>query len=102
MLALPVPQPESNVPGYGPDPAAPTQDAANTTAFDAAELAWHTYATAECAAVDTLSNWGNWLHSNRSIVECNLRLARARLHELDLVYGDRLHPRYPYPHIFTP
>jgi uncharacterized protein YecT (DUF1311 family) len=91
MLALPVP----TTPGLNDSAGGPTGQeatpAVNTAAFDAAEAAWHNYATAECGAVDTL--WRGGTIVNSIVVECNLRMARARLHELDVAYEVRLHPR---------
>jgi uncharacterized protein YecT (DUF1311 family) len=90
MLALPVPtMPGSDGGLEGPSGREGTP-ATNTAAFDAAELAWRTYATAECGAVDTL--WRGGTIVNSVVDECDLRMVRARLHELDLAYGVRLHP----------
>ncbi len=68
--------------------------ATNTAAFDAAESAWQTYATAECSAVDTY--WRGGTIVNSMVSECDLRLARARLRELDTVYSIS-HPRSTLP-----
>jgi uncharacterized protein YecT (DUF1311 family) len=90
ILALPFPAPL----GAKDDSMGPTgpegTPATNTAAFDAAESAWHTYATAECKAVDTL--WRGGTIVNSMVGECDLRMTRARLHELDTAYSLDLHP----------
>jgi uncharacterized protein YecT (DUF1311 family) len=91
MLALPVPTMPGSDDGAGGPTGHEGTPATNTAAFDAAELAWQTYATAECGAVDTLWRGGTIVNSIDG--ECNLRMARARLHELDIAYSVRLHPR---------
>jgi uncharacterized protein YecT (DUF1311 family) len=88
MLALPAPKFPGETPYIGPSGPAATP-ATNTAAFDAAELAWQTYATAECNAVDTEWRGGTIVYSK--VGYCNLRLARARLHELDTAYDTLLH-----------
>jgi uncharacterized protein YecT (DUF1311 family) len=89
MLALPAPTfPGEITPAIGPSGREATP-ATNTAAFDAAEAAWQTYATAECNAVDTF--WRGGTIVNAMVGECNLRLARARLHELNDAYDMPLH-----------
>ena len=87
MLALPVPaSPGIPTPITGPTGPEATP-ATNTAAFDTAESAWHTYSTAECGAVDTL--WRGGTIVNSMVGRCHLRMARARMHELDEVYLTR-------------
>jgi uncharacterized protein YecT (DUF1311 family) len=90
MLALTAPKMpgESDTPYVGPTGPESTP-AAEVAAFDASEAAWHTYATAECNAVDTL--WRGGTIVNSMVGSCNLRMARARLHELDDAYEMTLH-----------
>jgi uncharacterized protein YecT (DUF1311 family) len=89
MLALPAPTfPGETTPSIGPSGREATPDT-NTAAFDAAEAAWHTYTTAECAAIDTL--WRGGTIVNSMVGECDLRLTRARLHELNDAYEMPLH-----------
>jgi uncharacterized protein YecT (DUF1311 family) len=88
MLALPEPAMPGESPYIGPTGPAATP-AANAAAFDAAESAWHAYATAECNAVDTL--WRSGTIVNEMVGLCNLRMARARLHELDVAYDMHSH-----------
>jgi len=64
--------------------------ATNAAAFDAAEAAWHTYAAAECNAIDTL--WRGGTIVNSMVLGCSQRMTRARLHELDNAYDFSLHP----------
>ena len=90
MLALPVPTMPgaSGMPAIGPSGPEATP-ATNAAAFDAAESAWHTYAAAECGAIDTL--WRGGTIVNSMVGQCNQRLARTRLHELDTAYDMLLH-----------
>jgi uncharacterized protein YecT (DUF1311 family) len=84
MLALPQPTfPGETTPYVGPTGPEATP-ATNTAAFDAAEAAWHAYATAECNAVDTL--WRSGTIVNAMVGYCELRMARTRLHELNDAY----------------
>jgi uncharacterized protein YecT (DUF1311 family) len=89
ILALPQPTiPGVKYPILGPSGPEATPET-DTAAFDAAESAWHTYATAECNAVDT--DWRGGTIVNSMVGQCNLRMARARLHELDTAYSMTLH-----------
>jgi uncharacterized protein YecT (DUF1311 family) len=89
MLALPYPStPGIETPIMGPTGPAATP-VTNTAAFDAAELAWHAYATAECNAVDTL--WRSGTIVNAMVGYCELRMTRGRLHELDDAYDMHSH-----------
>ena len=75
------------------DPDGPTghpgTPATNTAAFDAAESAWQAYAKAECSAMDTL--WRGGTIVNSIDMECDLRMARARMHELNTAYNMQLY-----------
>ena len=62
----------------------------DTAAFDKAEAAWEVYAGSECDAVDTY--WRSGTIVNAMDGECKLRMARARLRELDEMYSIT-HPR---------
>ena len=86
MLALTPPQtPDMPKPYEGPTGPGRTS-ATETAAFDQAEAAWQAYFVAECSgAVDT--HWRGGTIVNAMDAECGLRLARARMHELDLVYS---------------
>lgn len=89
VLALPRPTfSGETTPIIGPTGPEATP-ATNTAAFDTAEAAWRTYATAECNAVDTY--WRGGTIVNAMVGECNLRIARARLHEMDNAYDMLLH-----------
>jgi uncharacterized protein YecT (DUF1311 family) len=89
MLALPAPTfPGETTPSVGPSGREATP-ATNTAAFDTSEAAWQTYAKAQCDAVDTL--WRGGTIVNSMVGECNLRMARARLHELNDAYEMPLH-----------
>jgi uncharacterized protein YecT (DUF1311 family) len=89
MLALPEPAvPGAPTPYMGPTGPEGTP-ATNTAAFDAAESAWQAYAKAECSAMDTL--WRGGTIVNSIVAECELRMARARMHELDNAYDMQLH-----------
>jgi len=72
-----------------PDMSGPTgpsrTSATETAAFDKAEAAWQAYYVAECGAVDT--HWRGGTIVNAMDAECGLRLAHARMHELDQVYS---------------
>jgi uncharacterized protein YecT (DUF1311 family) len=90
MLALPEPSISGeSTPYVGPTGPAATP-ATNTAAFDAAETAWDAYARAQCDVVDTY--WRSGTIVNAMVGECNLRLARARMHELDFAYDNLLRP----------
>ena len=90
ILALPRPSfPGETIPAVGPSGPEATPGT-NTASFDAAESAWHTYATAECTAVDTL--WRGGTIVNSMVGYCDLRLTHTRLHELNEAYSDELHP----------
>jgi uncharacterized protein YecT (DUF1311 family) len=85
MLARPAPPiPDMSGPAVGPSGPEATP-ATDTAAFDKAETAWQTYAAAECGAVDT--HWRGGTIVNFEIGSCHLRLTRARMDELDAVYG---------------
>ena len=73
-----------------PDMSGPTgpsrTSATETAAFDKAEAAWQAYASAECSeVVDT--HWRGGTIVDAMDLECGLRLARARMHELNDVYS---------------
>ena len=91
ILAAPAPrfpgQPE--IPDIGPTGPSATS-ATNTAAFDKAEASWQAYAAAECSAVDTF--WRGGTIVNSMVGECNLRMSRARMHELAAAYSVLLHP----------
>jgi uncharacterized protein YecT (DUF1311 family) len=84
MLALPAPKFPGETPYIGPSGPEATP-ATNTAAFDKAQAAWATYAEAECSAVDTY--WRSGTIVNAMVGECGLRMARARMHELDSIYN---------------
>jgi uncharacterized protein YecT (DUF1311 family) len=91
LLALSDPQiPGETSPDVGPGGtvATPAEEAA---AFDTAESAWHAYAKAECSAVVTFWSGGTIVFTIG--VECDIRMTRARLHELNIAYGDALIPQ---------
>ena len=91
MLAAPVPRfpGQSETSNIGPTGPSATP-ATNTAAFDKTEAAWQAYSTAECSAVDTF--WRGGTIVNQMVGECNLRMSRARMHELAAAYSDLLHP----------
>jgi uncharacterized protein YecT (DUF1311 family) len=90
LLAVPYPS-QPGLPDYPNGPTGhPGTPATNTAAFDAAESAWHTYAKAQCDAVDTL--WRGGTIVNAVDLECSLRQSRNRLRELDTAYSVVLHP----------
>jgi uncharacterized protein YecT (DUF1311 family) len=90
MLASPSPAvPGNPTPDVGPTGPAGTP-ATNTAAFDAAESAWQAYAKAECSATDT--RWRGGTIVNSIVADCELRMARSRMHELDTAYEMELHP----------
>ena len=90
MLSEPEPaMPGIPTPYIGPTGPAGTP-ATNTAAFDAAESAWQAYAKAECGAMDTF--WRSGTIVNAIVGECDLRMARARMHELDSAYDTLLRP----------
>ena len=85
MLAYPVP-PMPGMPNPMMGPSGPeATPATNTAAFDKAEAAWQAYARAECDATDTYWRGGTIVNSMDE--ECELRIYRARLHELDTFYS---------------
>jgi uncharacterized protein YecT (DUF1311 family) len=90
MLAATAPrfpgQPE--IPDIGPTSPSATS-ATNTAAFDKSEASWQAYAADECSAVDTF--WRGGTIVNSMVGECNLRVTRARMHELAAAYSDLLH-----------
>ena len=90
ILALPVPR-GPGMPEKSSGPSGPiATPAANTAALDAAEAAWHTYADAECNAVDT--EWRGGTIVNAKYHECTVRVVRARLRELASAYDQFLQP----------
>lgn len=88
MLALPQPEFPGEQPYIGPT-GQPGTPATNTAALDAAESTWQAYAKAECDAMDTL--WRGGTIVNSVDLECDLRMARARMHELNTAYGMQLY-----------
>jgi uncharacterized protein YecT (DUF1311 family) len=90
MLASPSPVvPGNPTPDIGPTGPAGTP-ATNTAGFDAAESAWKAYAKAECSATGT--RWRGGTIVNSIVAECELRMVRSRMHELDTAYDMELHP----------
>ena len=81
--------PGETVPYVGPTGPAATPET-STAAFEKAESAWKVYAEAECRAVDT--EWRSGTIVNSMVSECELRLLRARMHELNTAYDNWLHP----------
>jgi uncharacterized protein YecT (DUF1311 family) len=89
MLALPEPgSPGVSTPIIGPTGPEATP-ATSMAAFDAAESAWQAYAKAECSAMDTL--WRGGTIVNSIVGECELRMVRDRMRELDTAYEMELH-----------
>jgi uncharacterized protein YecT (DUF1311 family) len=90
LLALePAHFPGEQVPYVGPTGRAATPET-SIAAFDKAEAAWKAYADAECGVVDT--EWRGGTIVNAMVGECSLQQTRERMHELNTVYSDRLHP----------
>jgi uncharacterized protein YecT (DUF1311 family) len=90
LRAMLAPTPgDDDIPFDGGPTGPAVTSAAKAAAFDAAESAWQTYATAECRAVDTF--WRGGTIVNSMVDYCSLRLTRARLHELNDAYDMPLH-----------
>jgi uncharacterized protein YecT (DUF1311 family) len=71
-------------PGSDPPPGRPLRPAERAREFDAVESAWQAYARAQCATAYDTSREGTSARVTQ--LECDLRLLRDRMSELESVY----------------